>query len=136
MTPEAYYYYFPYYDRDDKIWDYYYDDASSTDDDYTTDDSLDGIVASDDFESFDSGLWNERCSGCSYSSGTLNIPGDSKLMRTVGTFSDLQRIKGTLIKSSSCNDHLLAVSTLSTLADGGTWTWGSTAGTARFAWNW
>jgi len=88
----------------------------------------------DDFSGFDGDLWLAKCAGCSYTGGTnsaLYVSGDSQLMRTVGTFSGLTHLRGRLVKTNTCNDHVVVVSTSGSY----TWLWGSNAGVVKFGWN-
>jgi len=88
----------------------------------------------DEFDKFEEGIWSTQCSGCTYESGSLMVAGDSQMMRTIGTVANngasLRHLRGHLVKASSCDDQLVAVSTSSALA----WSWGVATGTARFAW--
>lgn len=78
-------YYYAYY--------YAYEDDTGPGDDGTAADII------DNFNSFDDGLWNAQCSGCTFVDGSLFINGDSQLMRTYERIADISRIKGTLIKN-------------------------------------
>ena len=133
----GFYYYYYYYAYDDtwSFYYYYYDDSyyGGVDDDYTTDDALTADIV-DDFSAFRGDVWLFQCSGCRYESGSLYVSGDSKLQRTVGTFSALQHIKGSFVKSATCNDHIVMISTKSTLASE-PWIWSSSADSAKFVFN-
>ena len=85
----------------------------------------------DAFGAFNPSYWLAACAGCSYSGGSLFVAGSDMLMRTVGTLTGLRRIEGTLVKATTCSDHTLVVSTSYAAA----WSWGSTVGSVRLAWN-
>jgi len=72
---------------------YAYEDDTGPGDDGTAADII------DNFNSFDDGLWNAQCSGCTFVDGSLFINGDSQLMRTYERIADISRIKGTLVKN-------------------------------------
>jgi len=84
----------------------------------------------DDFAFFDNRLWNAQCAGCKYIGGNLLVSGDSMLQRSYSTFGALKHIKGTIIKNSMCNDHIVAVSSIAAIG----WSWTSGTGAARFLW--
>ena len=85
----------------------------------------------DDFSAgFDPSLWLTPCAGCVVAGGQLLVTGDSMLQRTVGKLTGLAHLRGHLTKDASCNDHFLGVSTDPALG----WSWGTTAGAARFLW--
>jgi len=85
-----YYYYYYYYDDDD-------DAFSGADDDYSVDDDA---VADffDDLARFDPTLWFRECAGCAYGGAGLSVSGDSMLVRSASSFSDLTRVSAALTK--------------------------------------
>ena len=94
---------------------------------------LGDALVSDNFTAFDSGLWLDQCVGCSYleHGGGLSVAGDSQAMRTIGLLEGLYHVEGVLIRAGSCSDHFVYISTNPQLS----WSWSSSAGTVKAAWN-
>ena len=89
----------------------------------------------DNFDSFDSSIWDSPSSRYTYSDGNLLVYGDSssgdELMMMNTEFEAPLTIKGILDKEQSCSDHYVVIST----GTDARWNWGSGEDIAKFVWN-
>ena len=89
----------------------------------------------DNFDFFDSSIWESPSSRYAYSSGNLLVSGDSsnqdELMMMNQVFEAPLTIKGILDKEQNCNDQFIVIST----GTDARWDWGPGEDVAKFVWN-
>jgi len=103
-------------------------DDDDDDEDDRDDDDIQIIY--DDFDEFESTIWYEQCSGCTYGGGGIRIAGEDQLQRLLTPISGISLITGAMRRNDYCDNHIIAVSTDPQLS----WSASSISGTIKFAW--
>lgn len=65
---------------------------------------------SDTFNSFDSTIWAEQCTNCSYTDGSLEIWGGDQHMVTLEPCNHLNRLLGQYVRDEVCDDQYVYIS--------------------------
>lgn len=85
----------------------------------------------DDFDSFDDTIWNEQCSGCSYSSGELVINGDEQQQQALVASLFLSTIEGQFTFDDSDDDAFVMISPYSDAS----FEWALDTNIVKFVWD-